>query len=135
MRVLLLLALGCGSQAATAPANSPNDPSTDEPVQPAEPMTEPSAPTDPATADQGPVVHYAIDGAPVDEATFNALFERLDVDDQAYTGETVENPDGSYGGAGQYFHAREGEVSYRYEFHTHPRDDGRVGESRMLFRE
>lgn len=89
----------------------------------------------PADDSDGPVIAYAIDGNIVDEATFNALFERLEVDEQSFGGETVVEPDGSYGGAGQLFHARDGDVSYRYEFHTHPRDDEREGQSRMLFRE
>lgn len=92
-------------------------------------------PSTPPSPSEGPVVSYAIDGVGVDEATFNALFERLDVDDEPYEGESVVEPDGSYGGAGESFHAREGNVSYRYECHTYPREDGREGQSRLLFRE
>lgn len=145
--LLLLVAIGCGSPQSNgepsepmllAPVNEPAAPS--EPSEPAEP-TEPSEPSEPTGGtvepddSSGPVIAYSIDGNAVDEATFNALFERLDVDEAAYQGESVVRPDGSYGGAGQSFHARDGDVSYRYEFHTHPREDGRAGQSRMLTRE
>ena len=140
MCLVILLAMGCGSPQSNveplergqrAPATEPAEPAAAEPAEPTEPTRGPVEPGD----SNGPVIAYAIDGTLVDEATFNALFERLDVDDEAYEGETVVEPDGSYGGAGESFHARDGDVSYRYDFSTYPRADGREGQGRMLTRE
>ncbi len=132
--VLTLFALGCGGAGQTAPAQPVNDKSQQDQVAPTQASADASAPT--ATAEEDSVVRsYAIDGATVDKATFDALFSRLDVDETPFEGETVVNPDGSYGGAGEMFHASEGDAKYRYEFHTYPVDEDRVGESYMLIRE
>lgn len=134
----LLVVMGCGSsQSHEAPLREATPAEVPEPAAPSEPVSEPDGePMDSANPpEDGPVIAFAIDGESVDEETFNALFDRLDVDQRAYEGESVVQPDGSYGGAGQSFHARDGDVSYRYEHHTHPRDDGREGVSRLLFRE
>lgn len=137
MRMFLwLVVLGaCGSAPSPkSPSASSHDASAghSRTVPPSEPKGDL---VEPDNISDGPVIAYAIDGNSVDEATFSALFDRLLVEEQAYEGESVEEPDGSYGGAGQLFHALDGDVPYRYEFHTYPRDDEREGQSRMLFRE
>jgi len=143
--VMIMFGAACGG-ASTGEPLAPNKMSgeietkTDTPEQPENPSTAPNATSPDASAassqDSDQIIrHYAIEGDPVDQATYEALFNRLKVDATPYSGETVENPDGSYGGGGEVFHARDGDILYRYEFHTYPRDDGKVGESYMLFRE
>ncbi|RLB54699.1 MAG: hypothetical protein DRJ42_08370 [Deltaproteobacteria bacterium] len=78
---------------------------------------------------------YFIDGDEVDETTFAALFDRLEVDEEPTESETVENPDGSYGGSGATYVAREGEVRYRYDSVSSRDEAGTVTESRSLSRD
>ncbi|MBW2461710.1 MAG: hypothetical protein JRH11_08685 [Deltaproteobacteria bacterium] len=80
-------------------------------------------------------VRYFIEGDEVDESTFVALFDRLEVDEQPIESETVENPDGSYGGSGATYVAREGEVRYRYDSVSFRDEAGVVTESRSLSRD
>ena len=140
MVVLISACGGTGKKDSTEPLGG-NEAMNEQPANGHLPDDAPASPADatpssPETGVNDSVVrYYAIDGKPVDQATFESLFGRLEVEEIADSGETVVNPDGSYGGAGETFHARDGDVAYRYEFHTYPRDDGRVGESRLLFRE
>ena len=129
---------GCGG-ASTAEPSAPKDMGEEmekNTKTPEVPSTTPEGTSPDASQGSDQIIrHYAIEGEPVDQATYEALFSRLKVDASPHSGETVENPDGSYGGGGEVYHAHDGDILYRYEFHTYSRPDGKVGESYMLSRE
>lgn len=83
-------------------------------------------------AGAGPPMRYFLEGVEVDASAFAELFRRLVVDPEALEAETVENPDGSYGGSGATYLARDGEAEYRYEVVTFRGEAGDVSESRAL---
>lgn len=90
-----------------------------------------STAADPAAA--GPPVRYFIEDDEVDQATFEALFSRLTIDEEPLEAETVENEDGSYGGNGATYGAREGETEYRYRVTSFVEGD-EASESRSIRR-
>lgn len=137
---MVVFGAGCGGASTSQPA-APSDMSEemekkDNAVEPEDSSAaSPDAVATPSSDTDQVIRQYSIEGEPVDQATYKALFDRLVVDATPYSGETVENPDGSFGGAGEVYHARDGDILYRYEFHTYPREDGKVGESYMVSRE
>ncbi len=119
---------GEAASGGEAPEASP-DPVAEEPVADGPTATEPSQP--------GAVRHvFSIDGAMVSAEAFAVVFARLRVEETAYQGETVENQDGSYGGASESFHAFDGDVAYDYTVSTVPHAEGQGGytEGRSLQR-
>ncbi len=79
-------------------------------------------------------MNYYIDGEQVDEAAFSALHSRLTIEPEAFQGETVENEDGSYGGASESFRARDAETEYIYTSAVFRAEDDTTTESRILNR-
>lgn len=86
-----------------------------------DPATEPAIPTS-----------YFIEGEEVDQTTFEAQLAQLTVEAEPIEAETVENEDGSYGGSGATYVARDGDEEWLYSVVSFNEMDGSVRESRSL---